>query len=471
MHSYTLLVIESPTIARIIDAFRIPSLEVIPTYGYCWNPVFDPETGNMKMKADPGRLDIRKRLSTKIPWAKRVIIATDSDSAGEFIAWSIWKHYRSRNNLYRNYLNALSYSGIEELVASATLITELNPETVEKKRQIHHIIEKHLEPAFGRYAWIKMLLIQLFSTSVSVDSFRGSGSDKEIYFFSEKPIPVHFNETLRIHSTRKRKPFKVPDPFNTAELLCEGRSLFTSYTEVQDTLNRLFSEIPGTMEGAVISYPRTERRGFYRGTMEAFYREWLLKKPAESFRPLSLWPVIDRNNPHEALHPLSLEVKPGDVRPFVRKQAYDLYTKIYNRTIKSLQAPEPIPYTGYTVSGTGRYEERINLYTDYDGHLEQEYILHPIVRIDFVLDRLSCLGVLKPSSYGSVTDSLIEDKWLSVGIDSGEATPGKCLKGWLHRREVVETVEECTCLVENQPWNKVSCSQLLSLLQRITSYL
>lgn len=419
MISYTLLVIESPTIARIINSFRIPSLEVIPTNGYCWKPFYDPINDQLKIKADPDRLEVRRILRNKIPWAHRVIIATDSDNAGEFIAWTLWRHFHAKNNLYRSYLNALSRNGIEEMIDSARPLSDANPGSNRNKRILYHVIQRQLEPVLGSFAWIKLALIRLFNE------------------------PIYFKKTKAIES------HAVTDPYNTADVLCIARPLFSSFSEAQDALNRLFSEIPASLESGLISYPRTDQRGFYRGTLDFFYRNWVMEKPAESFLPPPLWPVIDEKHPHEAIHPLSLEIKPNHVRPYLRKRSYDLYTLIYDRTIKSVQAPFATEQTGLNMPDANANDHEL------------------MPRINNILDGLCESGVIKPSSYGNITDKLITDGWLQIKDTNGAVVPGVNLKWWLDCPPAKTAVNECLSYAAVQDDLSVNRTQLLSLLQRI----
>lgn len=83
---YTLLIVESPVIARHIQQISPSSVYVLATGGFCWHPSYQAKKNTLKAVADPEKRSFRKELSEQAQWANRIIIATDSDPSGDFIA-------------------------------------------------------------------------------------------------------------------------------------------------------------------------------------------------------------------------------------------------------------------------------------------------------------------------------------------------------------------------------------------------
>jgi DNA topoisomerase IA len=64
-------------------------LKYLPTDGYLWKPRYNSDTETLTAIADPKKRKLRKELKSISDWAAKIIIATDKDPAGDFIAWSL----------------------------------------------------------------------------------------------------------------------------------------------------------------------------------------------------------------------------------------------------------------------------------------------------------------------------------------------------------------------------------------------
>lgn len=370
---YTLLIVESPSIANIIRNFKIPFLEIIPTNGFCWKPVYDFKKQKLTYRADPNKRNLRKLLKSKAQWASKIIIATDTDSSGEFIAFTTWKYLKDFD-VHRAYLHNLSKKAIEELLNENFPFEHKNFHPLVNRYIVNNLLENDLKQRLGPMVWIKLLTM--------------------MYWHNE----YRDSNLLKI-------PKNAKYPWNTADILEKLSYSYNSMIEAQKSLNDLFTLIPEDLEHGVISYPRTTAHGYYQSTWVANYQKWILNKPSESFKPEPIWEKVDRNIPHESIQPINTTITPLDVRPLMRKKYYDLYKMIYEHHLQVIQMPD-----------LRKKENSDHHYSSKKNSGKSQY-----VKLSDYLSFLTKYQAAKPSGYGLLLDRLVNSRWLH--IQNGYVSP------------------------------------------------
>jgi DNA topoisomerase IA len=409
-HRFTLLVVESPTVARIIRKFNIPYLEVIATGGFCWLPKYNWENDQLTYKADPDKREIRKEIKAKAFFADRIIIATDTDSAGEFIAFTI-SRYLKRHKLLRGHLQNLSGSSIYEMLEHVQPYHEQNVTSLKKRFICNLFIQKKMQHKLGKLAWIKLLTLNLLKNDINTRFFLYNDPLEPAVIESEQNVTISIHDKLQVNDVSISNRYSPGYPWNTAHILQNLHSPNISFRQLQDDFNHLFTLIPEELRNGLISYPRTQATGYYEQTWYDHYQYWIKTQSPETFLPNSLWQRQDKYHPHECIHPISLEFTPSEVRPLIRKKYYDIYRNIYDHHFKILQMPEQQEYYRYQLNNNS-LNYPINAFSR--SLLKKGDVIQPVIRISDYLNYLTDYESARPSGYGAILDTLLTDGWITI---------------------------------------------------------
>jgi DNA topoisomerase IA len=359
---YTLLLIESPTIANVLRRLDLPYVEVIATHGYCWKPVWKSDQQSLVPRANPDHVELRKHIKQQARWASRVVIATDSDPSGDFIAYALHRHLRSeREDVQRTYLQALTRSSVLKAMEQSEPYQPDQYRRLVHRMLIQRVLRIELSEIFDP------LPARLIWTALALLNAR--------------------NQELPLHTAAEQQPW------STLDALMESRSVRPkmSFSKLQQEWERLFTT-PVLLAGStqvrgLISYPRTASRGYYQDTWQHLQNQWIRHHALESFRPDPIQATEASAAPHQALHPLNLAATPQQVRPLLPRLQFQLYRLLYQHHQKIVRMPEP--------NATRDVQEA----TD-------------------ALHRIMHQHALRPSNTGQALDDLIAHNWIQPNVDS-----------------------------------------------------
>ena len=418
MTAYTLLIVESPTLARIINRFNLPGVEVLATGGFSWQPIWDTKSEQLKPKADPAWVSFRNQLKKKAPWASRVVIATDADPAGSFISYSISRFLKSVPTL-RTYIHTLSRDGIQQAIDLASEDSHTDEfEILRNRYLIQQSLNRTLRDKLGSNPWSRLVLMYLFEGRIPYTTLVASSSIIKL----SKPVELSYNSMLEVRPVTDGSQnllCKTDRPLNTSALLEKLFANRGSMKQDQEHLNRLFTTIPDEPGSGLISYPRTSAQGYYAETWALSYQYWIKNNETETFLPRALWDILPIQIPHESLRPINPVIDPATVRPLVRKNLYDIYTIIYNHYIKSISAAsiESARKVILIQDGASMYENEIV------GDLNRNAVFSTMITISDLLNTMNAYGAARPSGFGKLFDTLIDEKWITCSGIS--IKPGK----------------------------------------------
>jgi hypothetical protein len=465
MQISTLLIVESPTIAKTIDGFNLPGLEVVPTAGYSWKPRADFVKGTLKGFAGQELLPVRKRIRTAAAHASRVFLATDTDPSGEFIAMCLAQDLKNKR-LYRCYLNLMSPRGVAD---SMDMAVPYQPGAAHPLLNRLYINEK-LTAGLSRFVYpgklsassqkgtipLSVLLGKLaacsyFYTERCYHEFNSDGSR----FTSVNPVLASSGREIVINKTEvTRIIYDLNRPWNSGEFICRYRQYGMDdssvaghethagknngdrtfpgghFTIVQDILNRLFTTVPDEIGTGLISYPRTHSTGFYRATWINEYERFIRSYPAEDFLPAPLWMITPDDAPHEGIRPLDMNLKPDEIRPLLGKDLYDAYTLIYNAAATVFVKPASAEavlfkdeFGNVFVRKPPQFASNIDSRQMHSAELQYNTVkLTPASSASDFIDYLSRYALMPASACGKTLDSLIMDGWIS--LSDYQVSPG-----------------------------------------------
>lgn len=267
--------------------------------------------------------------------------------------------------------------------------------------------------------------------------------DKEIFFFDKKQ--------------EEKLIFSAP-PFTTSSLLSEAKSkLSFSISKTTSLAQKLYEGVSlGNKMIGLITYPRTDSErinknftdGIYKYVGENFGKDYC------DFSPF--WRKIVKNkinvqDAHEAIRPTHLNYKPEQLKARLSEEEYILYKLIFERTISSFMSPAKIKKIDYIFSSKDKENffsssEKIILFPGFflvNSNFFNYYnvikssILHNVSKLEIdnktkewtfnkpsrynegtIVKELERLGIGRPSTYKTFTDTLLKRKYVFLNRDS-----------------------------------------------------
>lgn len=401
---YTLLIVESPVLANIIQNLAPQSVYVMATSGYCWNPVYDENRNELKTKADPDKIEIRRELKEQSKWASSVVIATDSDPSGDFIAWSVAK-YLKKTVIQRGILQHLSKNGIIEMLDD---VREIDISLLGARLKNLFLIHSEWRKVKSLPSKELAGLASLFGTSGTFSHFL---DDEDRLFKSSVPVLCDYDEWIPVKKSDETQ-YKITEPLSTFDLLEDvvQKSLTPDYNEAQVQLQRLFQTVLPNSRESLISYPRTAANSFYGETWENFKGQFIKESLHGDLKPLFLQESAAADQPHESIYPLNLAVKPDVVSGETLKIMADLYEIIYTHTLSSIKIPVSLHYFFENNLKPDVYFYSVNEIVN----PQEQRSLRPCLTVSDLGKMLHQLGVAKPSNFGERMDEWIARKWIAV---------------------------------------------------------
>lgn len=427
--SYTLLIVESPVIAQIIQEISPQSVYVVATEGYCWKPRYDAGNNQLIAIADPAKASLRKEIKQQAEWANSIIVATDSDPSGDFIAWSVTR-FLSSKRIKRGRLQSLSKSGIISMLSE---LTEIDSAHLEVRLKNRFLIKSEW---FRQKKWPDMQLSGLISVFGKPRTYRNFIGENNQIFKSSEPLQCNSDELIQVRLNQKSTLFAQFLPLSTFDLipLILNSGLSLNYKDAQLILQQLFESTLRDSLKSLISYPRTDAQGFYTDTWEVIQTQFLKLGLSGRIKPNFLRDIANPETPHESVHPIDLTIKPDTIKGELSTQIGNLYELIYDHTIRSITIPDPLHSTFSNVLMPDLFFYQIE-----KSEINNDPTsLRPCITVNEIGLEMNKLGVLKPSGFGKCLDEWVDRRWIQV--DSGIVKPGMAILNQLHNGSVLEKI-------------------------------
>lgn len=424
--AYTLLIVESPVIARIIQKRLPSSVYVIATGGYCWKPKFDPSNLTLKAVADPALRSVRKELKEQSKWAVNIIVATDADPAGDFIAWSVAKFLKS-SRIKRGRIRSLSKASLLSMLDD---VMEFEIDLLETRLRNRFLI---------RHEWYQQKelpemdlagLISLFSGKFP---FRHFLDEENTLYQSSNSVYATPDEWISLSKSIDQQNYFSPKPLSLYDLIPSlvAMGITTSYRAAQEGLQKLFEATIDDDGISLVSYPRTNALSFYGETWEMLNDQFLKTGSSMQIKPRFLRDTADPDTPHESIHPLDLGVTPEKIKNLVPSEIYNIYSFIFKTTVEVLTMPSLV-----RTSWESELNPEIFFHQSDKSNLENVdniISLIPRMTLSDAGKLLDDLGVLKPSAFASSIEKWLNQGWITVS--NGVLYPGKTTAKYLGNSE------------------------------------
>ena len=414
--AYTLLIVESPVIAQIIQGKSPQSVYVIATEGFCWKPRYDADNNQLNAIADPTKVTLRKEIKQQAEWAATIVVATDSDPSGDFIAWSVAR-FLSSKRVKRGRIQSLSKSGVISMLSD---LSEIETDHLESRLKNRFLIRNEW---FRQRKWPDIQLAGLISIFGRQRKYRHFLDENGQLFKSSDELQCSSDEYIQVSSNPKGTHFAQFLPLSTYDLIPQivNGGLSLNYNDAQQLLQQLFESTLRDTRNSLISYPRTDARGFYTDTWEVMQTQHLQLGLNDRLKPNFLRDVANPDTPHESVHPIDLAVKPDSIAGEFSSQIGKLYELIYEQTLKSITIPEPLPLT----FSNPLMPDLFFFPVEKPDYTHNSTSLRPCITVDEIGMEMNKLGVMRPSGFGKSLDEWIDKRWIQ--INNGVVSSGKSI--------------------------------------------
>ncbi len=389
---YTLMIVESSKTARRIQQLVPSHIFVIGTDGFIWKPVYDEKKKTLGKRADPDKLNLRKEIKQQAALASEIIISTDNDPAGDFIAWSLAK-YLPGKPLKRSFLQTISKTGVQRLLQNKV---EINENKLLHKLENRFLIQQYWKKYIPRHSMKEAGAIAL----TSHQAFTAFRSKNGTLFKTNQPLACSPDKWLTLRISPDKTEYVIAPPLSTFDVVPEiYRELrLSTYAEAQELLNQLFHKTyPDSHEG-LISYPRTAAGGYYQDSWQQLQDQWVHFKPLGSFKPNFMQSILKNDEAHESIHPYDIRVTPHMVSKRVQKPFSQIYKIIYDETIRAISQPKK----ARSVYSLGK-----QLFYTNQRITESTTEVLPVYTIPKWGQQLCETGVLRPSGFGAWVDESV----------------------------------------------------------------
>jgi len=427
--SKSLVIVESPAKAQTINRYLGPDYLVKASMGHVRDLPKSRLGVDIQHDFAPHYVVIPERKKTvgELQQAAKesgaVILAADPDREGEAICWHLSALLQDSNpNIRRVLLNEITRKAVEEAFHSLGGLDQNKIKAQQTRRILDRLVGYQISPLLwrkigkglsaGRVQSIALRLIcerekeiksfvpeEYWSIAAQLEAaepppFRaslvkidgkkakiGDGAKAQQAVDELKQVPFIL-ENVKIEE-KKRQP---GPPYITSTLQQDGfRLLQFPVRKTMAIAQRLYEGLPIGERGLVglISYMRTDSVRLSDGAI-AWARSYIEKAYSGDYVPAHARIFKNRRkaqDAHEAIRPTSPDLPPAAVKPFLKKEEYDLYTLIWNRFIASQMSPARVEETEFSVR-SGRYEFKAKgEVIRFDGY----YVLYPNLNKEAVL--------------------------------------------------------------------------------------
>lgn len=451
---YTLLIVESPVIARIIQQLVPSSVYVVATGGYCWKPKFNYRNSSLQAIADPNLSSVRKELKEQAGLAGTVIIATDTDPSGDFIAWSVARFLKT-NTVKRGKLQNLSRSGILSMMDE---IREMDTEQLEVRLKNRFLIRHEW---YHQKEFPELELSGFISLFSGRTSYRHFVDENNELHQSSVPVKANPDQWISLSKIDNETKYFNQNPLSLYDLIpaLVQNGTANSYHTAQNDLQNLFEASLPDEQVSLISYPRTGAFSFYSETWDVLQTQYLKLGLQEPFKPNFLRDIADPEIPHESIHPLNLGIGPEAIRKRVPSELSQIYSLIHDHTLQSVQIPAPLHSAWFSELDPEVYF--YSLIRNGEKSAAKEIFLRPCITLSDAGKMLDRLGVLRPSGFGKAIDKWVNEGWAT--ISGNVINPGKSVQKYLGKSSrIYKTLQELNDHADSFSLNSATIQSLIT---------
>jgi len=370
-----LVIVESPAKVNTIKKFLGSNYEVLASYGHVRdlpksqlgidvNNDFEPKYITIR-----GKGDILAALRKEVKKADKIYLATDPDREGEAISWHLMEALKlDQKKVYRITFNEITKNAVKESLKNARKIDMNLVDAQQTRRILDRMVGYSISPILwakvkrglsaGRVQSVALRIISDREREIesfvpeeywTIDaSLKAPGTSKALKAKYSGNI-ANREEADTVLADIKDKKFiveeiktgertrKAPLPFTTSTLQQEAiKALNFSAQKTMKTAQQLYEgvEIAGQTVG-IITYLRTDSVRISDEAL-AMAEKYIRKNYGEEYlreNEASKKQQGKIQDAHEAIRPTDISRTPMDVKDYLSRDQYRLYTLIWKRFV------------------------------------------------------------------------------------------------------------------------------------------
>jgi len=402
MAAKNLVIVESPSKARTLEKYLGRDFQVRASVGHVVDLPKSRLGVDIKKNFAPdfhviqGKKKVIDELKKAAKGKENIYLASDPDREGEAIAWHIADQVaKGHKRVYRVLINEITRKAVQEAIANPQELDRNKFDAQIARRILDRLVGYQLSPLLwnkvrrglsaGRVQSVAVRLVcerekdirafesqEYWSLTALLEGrlppsfkarlvqWQGRKIDNKKFRLENEPRVQQITKALAgaswiIGDVEKKERRRYPTPpFVTSKLQQEAaRKLGFQPKRTMQIAQHLYEGVELGSEGSVglITYMRTDSTrvsadalNTVRHFIEGQYGKNYLPNKPNAYRSKK-----GAQDAHEAIRPTSMEYRPERVRRFLRRDAFQLYSLIWDRFVASQMVPALFDQTAFEI--------------------------------------------------------------------------------------------------------------------------
>src|ERR671914_428364 len=402
MAAKNLVIVESPAKARTLEKYLGRDFQVKASIGHVVDLPKSKLGVDVKKNFAPDFhvIQAKKKVIDDLKKAakgkEKIYLASDPDREGEAIAWHIADQVaKNHKNVHRVLINEITKKAVQEAIANPLELDRNKFDAQIARRVLDRLVGYQLSPLLwnkvrrglsaGRVQSVAVRLVcerekeiraftaqEYWSLTALLEGrlppsfkarlvqWQGNKFDNKKFRLENGPMVQEVLKSLDgaswiIGEVEKKERRRYPTPpFVTSKLQQEAaRKLGFQPKRTMQLAQQLYEGVELGKEGSVglITYMRTDSTRVSNDALAAV-RQFIDGHYGKNYvpgKPNSYRSKKGAQDAHEAIRPTSLEYTPERVRPYLRRDAFQLYSLIWDRFVASQMVAAVFDQTAFEI--------------------------------------------------------------------------------------------------------------------------
>lgn len=402
MAAKNLVIVESPAKARTLERYLGGDFQVKASVGHIVDLPKSKLGVDIKKDFAPdfhviqGKKKVIEELRKAAKGKENIYLASDPDREGEAIAWHIADQIgKNHKRVHRVLINEITRKAVQEAIANPHELDRDKFDAQIARRILDRLVGYQLSPLLwnkvrrglsaGRVQSVAVRLVcerekeirafesqEYWSLTALLDGrlppsfkarlvqWQGQKIDNKKFRLEDEASVQQILGSLGgaawiLGDVEKKERRRYPTPaFVTSKLQQEAaRKLGFQPKRTMQLAQQLYEGIELGDEGAVglITYMRTDSTRVSADALNAV-RQFIQTQYGKSYvphKPNTYRSKKGAQDAHEAIRPTSMEYTPARVRRFLRRDAFQLYSLIWDRFVASQMVPAVFDQTAFEI--------------------------------------------------------------------------------------------------------------------------